>query len=255
MNYIVSATTDIGTTKENNQDSFNVRVLQTPLGKMVFAVLCDGMGGLSKGEVASATVVNAFCNWVEKRLPQLCRTGIEDNIIRKDWLDVVSEYNEKIRLYGKSCNVSMGTTVTAMLLTQTRYYIINIGDTRAYEITDNIKQITKDHTVVAKEVEMGVLKEEDAEKDPRRSVLLQCVGASEEIYPDLFFGDTVQGAVYMLCTDGFRHEIKKDELLQYLNPSVMLSAEGMKQNVEMLIELNKQREERDNISVVTVRTF
>ena len=63
MNFIISATTDIGTTKKTNQDSLSMKVIRTPAGRMVFAVLCDGMGGLSSGEVASATVVKAFHEW------------------------------------------------------------------------------------------------------------------------------------------------------------------------------------------------
>ena len=62
MNFIVAATTDIGLTKSTNQDSYNVRVFSTKQGKIVLAILCDGMGGLSKGEVASASLVNAFPN-------------------------------------------------------------------------------------------------------------------------------------------------------------------------------------------------
>lgn len=63
MNFIISTATDIGTTKSTNQDSFNACVYNTSIGKIAFAVLCDGMGGLSKGEVASASLVNAFRKW------------------------------------------------------------------------------------------------------------------------------------------------------------------------------------------------
>lgn len=255
MNFIVSATTDIGLTKSTNQDSYNVRVFSTSQGKVVLAVLCDGMGGLSKGEVASASLVNAFCKWADNRLPVLCESEITDADIRSDWVGIATEYNEKIKAYGASCGTSMGTTVTAMLITEKRCYIMNVGDTRAYEITDTVTILTKDQTVVAREVELGHMTEEEAEHDSRRSVLLQCVGASDEVYPDMFFGDTRINAVYMLCSDGFRHEITEDEIHQYLNPNVMVDADGMKQNMDALIDLNKQRQERDNISVVSVRTF
>ena len=96
---------------------------------------------------------------------------------------------------------------------------------------------------------------EEAETDSRRSVLLQCIGASDDVYPDMFFGDTKVNATYMLCSDGFRHEITNEEIYASLNPGVMLDADGMKRNMQSLIELNKQRQERDNISVVTIRTF
>ena len=255
MNFIVSATTDIGLTKQTNQDSYNVRVLSTPQGKMVFAILCDGMGGLANGEVASASLVNAFVKWSENKLPVLSANELVDAVIRNDWVNIATEFNEKIKVYGKKIGSPAGTTVTAILLTEKRYYIINVGDTRAYEISDSVNVLTKDQTVVARDVELGNITPEEAETDSRRSVLLQCVGASDVVYPDMFFGDTKLNAVYMLCSDGFRHEISSDEIFTYLNPNVMLNADGMKQNMDALIEINKQRQERDNITVVTIRTF
>lgn len=255
MNYIVSASTDVGTTKKTNQDSLNVKVLTTNQGKAVFAVLCDGMGGLQKGEVASASVVNAFNKWAVERLPLISQNGITDSDIRKEWVDIATDYNEKIKNYGKRSAANLGTTLTAMLITDSRYYIINVGDTRAYEIADSVRVLTKDQTLVAREVELGNMTEEEAHSDYRRSVLLQCVGASDNICPDMLFGDTKKDAVYMLCSDGFRHEITADEIYSYLQPTNMTDANGMKANVDALIETDKQREERDNISVITVRTF
>lgn len=255
MNFIVQGCTDIGNVKSTNQDSFMLRVFTTNLGKMAFAVLCDGMGGLAKGEVASASLVNAFRKWSEEKLPVLCENGILDADIYNDWCAIATEFNEKIKLYGKSSGVSMGTTVTAMLITETKYYIINVGDTRAYELYNGISVLTKDHSVVAREVELGNLTEEEAENDPRRSVLLQCIGASDVVYPDVIFGDTKNDAVYMLCSDGFRHLISKEEIYTNLNPNVMLNEDMMRNNMLGLIELNKQRQERDNITVLTIRTF
>lgn len=256
MNYIVAASTDIGNTKSTNQDSCAVKVLNTPIGKVVFAVLCDGMGGLAKGEVASASVVNAFYKWVDTRLPIFCMSGmISDADIQNDWSQIAADCNEKIKQYGKSNGINLGTTVTAILITDQRYFVVNVGDTRAYEIADHIKVITKDQTLVAREMELGMLTPEQAEEDPRRSVLLQCIGASDTVAPDFFFGNTVQNAVYMLCSDGFRHEVTEQEIFQYLHPNAMLNADVMKANMDTLIEINKQRHERDNITAVTVRTF
>lgn len=255
MNYIISAATDVGNVKNTNQDSFNVKLISTKQGKMVFAVLCDGMGGLAKGEVASTTVVTAFSKWAETRLSELCENEITDSDIRNDWVKIVTDFNDKIKNYGKRSAISLGTTVTAMLITNRRYYIINVGDTRAYQITDRVQILTKDQTVVAREIELGNITEEEAKTDPRRSVLLQCIGASDIVYPDMFFGDTVQNAVYMLCSDGFRHEISEYEIYQYLQPDVMLNSGVMKSNMDKLIEINKQRQERDNITVLSIRTF
>lgn len=255
MDYIIAAHTDIGIKKSTNQDSFNARILSTGQGKMVFAILCDGMGGLAKGEVASATVVKAFTNWADDRLPELCEGEIKDNQIREEWKNIIAEYNEKIKDYGDARDISLGTTATVILITDTRYYILNVGDSRAYELTDQATILTKDQTVVAREVELGRLTEEEALVDPRRSVLLQCVGASDAVYPDMFYGDTQPNAVYMLCSDGFRHEITKEEILEHLGPQAVTNESELGRGIRTLIDLNKERQEKDNISAVAIRTL
>jgi len=193
VNFIVSATTDIGLTKSTNQDSLSVKVINTPQGRMTFAILCDGMGGLEKGEVASASVIQAFDNWVRNSLPVLCEAPLEDSTIREQWNNIITEQNNTIKNYGARQGVKLGTTAVIMLITQTRYYVMNVGDSRAYEITDTMKQITNDQTFVAREVALGNMTEEEALTDERRNVLLQCVGASDEVYPDMFFDATRDG--------------------------------------------------------------
>lgn len=256
MNFMISANTDIGTTKQTNQDSLSIKVIRTRLGRMVFGVLCDGMGGLSSGEIASATLVNAFSRWAVEKLPDLCgQAQIEDCEIRRQWEEIITEQNEKIKAYGAKQGVRLGTTVVAMLLTQSRYYILNVGDSRAYEIADSLRQLTADQTFVAREVALGNMTEEEAGNDERRNVLLQCVGASDEVYPDMFYGDVKKDAVYLLCSDGFRHEITPEEIYQELHPSQLFDEQNMKAHTKKLIDLNKQRDERDNISAALVRTF
>lgn len=255
MNFIVSANTDIGLTKSTNQDSLSIKVINTKQGRMVFAVLCDGMGGLAKGEVASASVIHAFDNWARNELPLLCESPLEDAVIRSQWEKIATEQNKKIKAYGAGLGIKLGTTLTAMLLTQTRYFVINVGDTRAYELFNGIRQITADQTFVAREVALGNMTEEEAKVDARRSVLLQCIGASDEVYPDMFFGDAQANAVYMLCCDGFRHEITPEEIYDNFHPNKMLDEQMMNQASVDLINLNKQRQERDNITVTLIRTF
>jgi serine/threonine protein phosphatase PrpC len=155
MNFIISANTDIGTVKATNQDSLHVKTINTNQGRMVFAIMCDGMGGLAKGEVASASVVKSFMDWSVTSLPELCKAPLEDSVIRSQWEAIIARENEKIKGYGASQGVRMGTTVVVMLLTQTRYYILNVGDTRAYEISTDLKQITADQTFIAREVALG----------------------------------------------------------------------------------------------------
>ena len=255
MNFIISASTDVGIKKTTNQDSLTIQTIKTRQGRMVFALICDGMGGLSKGELASATLVDAFQQWVRQELPSLCQTPIADAVIQSQWENIIYQQNQKIGDYGKHHGIRLGTTVVAMLITEQRYYILNVGDSRAYELTDTIRQLTTDQTYVAREVAAGRMTPEQAKTDRYRNVLLQCCGSSEQIYPEMICGATKLNAVYMLCSDGFRHEISAEEIYQSLQPSVLLSHETMQRNTDALIELNKRRMERDNISVTLVRTF
>ncbi len=255
MNFIVSANTDIGIVKNTNQDSLSVKVINTSIGRMSFAILCDGMGGLAKGEVASASVIRAFDEWVNNELPHLCSAPLDQEVIKAQWEKILLDQNNIIKTYGARQGVKLGTTAVVMLLTDNQYFIMNVGDSRAYEFTDVMAQLTNDQTFVAREVALGNMTPEQAEVDERRSVLLQCIGASEEVYPDFFVGETKQNATYMLCSDGFRHEITPDEIYEKFQPGVLMDDSTMNQNTLDLIELNKQRNERDNISVVLVRTF
>ena len=255
MNFIISANTDVGIVKETNQDSLSVMVVNTCQGRMAFAVLCDGMGGLSLGEVASSSVTNAFRSWVMRRLPVLCSKPLDDKVIRDEWIGIVRQQNDSIRRFGAEKGVRLGTTVVAMLLTQDRYYILNVGDSRAYEIGRVMRQITNDQSLVAREVALGNLTPEEAERDPRRNVLLQCVGALDMVYPDVFCGEICTDGVYMLCSDGFRHEISQAELFDKLRPEALLDEHMMHAAGQFLVELNKQRREQDNISVALIRTF
>lgn len=255
MEFIVAGNTDIGLVKSTNQDSLSVKLLSTKRGKMVFAILCDGMGGLAKGEVASASVINAFNSWVLDDLPVLCETGITAEVIGEQWSKILLVQNEIIKNYGARQGVRLGTTAVVMLLTDDDYFVMNVGDSRAYEFNSAFTQITKDQTFVAREVELGNMTPEQAEVDERRSVLLQCIGASEEVFPDFFVGKTQINSTYMLCSDGFRHVITPQEIYDKFRPEVLYDDVSMNENTVDLIELNKQRNERDNISVVLVRTF
>jgi serine/threonine protein phosphatase PrpC len=256
MNYIISASTDIGIRKNINQDSFAAWLLNTNQGRMVFAVLCDGMGGLAHGEVASATLIYAFKEWMNNELPGLSVKKLSENTIRNNWNNVIKIYNRRIMDYGISNKSGVGTTVVAMLLTDTRYYIMNVGDSRAYEIlNNNIHQITQDQTVVAEEIRNGMLTPKQAETDPRRNVLLQCVGATNNVIPEYFFGETMENAVYLLCSDGFRHKISTQEIYSAFEPKNMISQEIIKNRELEMIDINKQRREEDNITVLTIKTF
>ena len=190
-----------------------------------------------------------------EQLPYLTKNTIDDSVLKQQWENIVTNMNETIKGYGRNNGVQLGTTLVAMLITDDRYYIMNVGDSRAYEVSDNLYQLTKDQTFIEREIEQGRMTREEAMNDSRKSVLLQCIGASDYVYPEMFFGQTKKDAVYFLCSDGFRHVISPEEIYSKLNASVLFSEEDMRNNATQLIELNKQRMEKDNISIAMVRTY
>lgn len=255
MNYLTAVHTDVGIRKSTNQDSVLIETAATDYGQILLGVVCDGMGGLAKGEVASAILVKAFSNWFHKEFPKLLYSGIEANIIRESWTNLILEQNHKISDYGLSCNVSLGTTAAALLLIDNIYYIINVGDSRVYYIKEGINQMTLDQTFVQREMDLGRMTPEEARNHPRRNVLLQCVGASSVIEPDFYVGEYAQDSVFMLCSDGFRHLIAPQEFYERMRPELMVTEEKMKETAVYFTELNKSRREDDNISVALIRAY
>ncbi len=252
MTFYISCVSDVGIKKQVNQDSVFVEQYATKIGKVVLAVLCDGMGGLRYGEFASNCIVSTFSEWGRSALPALCVSPIRDCDIRWEWTELIRSLNQKIRDTGLQGGFKIGSTVTALLISEDRYFILNIGDSRAYEIRDAVRQLTTDHTVIENEIRLGNMTPEQAEASPIKSVLTKCVGVAPSVCPDLYFGTPTKGAVYMLCSDGFRHHISQDEMKRYLLPARDEDIDCLQNNAEFLVELNKKRGESDNISVISV---
>ena len=254
MNYMIAVQSDIGIKKNTNQDSALIKVAETPLGKVVLLLVCDGMGGLSSGELASATVVRVFDRWFEESLPGLVAAGFNPEEMKLQWDNIVLEQNRSLARYASRSGTRMGTTICAVLLIGNEYYIMNVGDSRAYLIDQQLTLLTKDQTFVQYEMDNGRMTWEEARVHPQRNVLLQCCGASEVVTPDFYHGTFGPDQVFMACSDGFRHVITAEEIYYQLNPMTLVSEQIMNDNARSLIELNKMRRETDNITVALVRT-
>ncbi len=256
MEYIAAYHTDVGISKKTNQDSLAIKIVDTPDGQVTFAVVCDGMGGLAKGELASKEVINAFCSWFDKVFVEDITGGTfdEGNLIEQ-WNGIIQEQNKRLALYGEKNKLQLGTTVSAILMYKDEYYIVHVGDSRVYHLTDDRAiQLTKDQTLIQREMDAGRLTPEQAKVDPRRSILLQCVGASPIVEPEFTKGDVHKDTVYMLCSDGFRHQISDSEMLANIGPAVGNDAEKIRTGCIYLTDLVKKRKETDNITVACVRT-
>ena len=138
-----------------------------------------------------------------------------------------------------------------MLFIEDNYVIVHVGDTRAYQIGNEITWLTTSD-ICGERDERGTMTPEQAKKDKRRNMLLQCVGASEKVEPEIITG-TARCGSYMLCSDGFRHEISAEEIRQALAPERLVNRQTMHKKTTQLIEQIKARQGKDNISVILIK--
>lgn len=254
MRFIATADTDIGIRKNTNQDSCLIKHASTDIGEVLLAIVCDGMGGLAKGELASATVIRAFSDWFNNELPYEL-SNLDMSIIGEKWSLLLKDLNAQILGHSASNGGSnMGTTFSGVLFVNNEYLIGHVGDSRIYKIDSGLAQLTSDHTFIAREIARGTMTAEEAKTDKRRNLLLQCVGASKIVKPQIIIGKVDKGA-YLICSDGFRHEISEREIFESLNPINLLNKNSMHSNVSYLINQVKSRGERDNISAVLIKAY
>ena len=221
--------------------------------KILLASVCDGMGGLAKGELASATMVRSLAAWFSERFPVLLAKGFSPDDLWDEWEKLVEFTNRAISIYGEDNHTSLGTTTATLLLLDNLFYLMNVGDSRIYRINDGIYQLTNDQTVVQREMDAGRMTYEQSLTDPNRSTLLQCIGATADVHPDYMSGVANMGDVFMLCSDGYRHWVSSEEFFEAFYPGQMDSEETMQRRLREITELNLQRGEDDNISAMMIK--
>lgn len=251
--FLTGAYTDCGIWRKVNQDSVFLEEAVTETGPVLLAAVCDGMGGLTRGEEASAEMVRALERWFEKELAELLR--------KKGRVLSFSEFKYQmdllIRTTGKNISGSMeeksGTTLCGLYCCDGIYYTVNVGDSRGYMRTNGILiQLTKDQTLVQQELDKGKLTKEEARNHPKRSVLLQCVGASDTVVPVYTRGFYTEGDCFLLCSDGFSHEIEEQEIVEALEISGKPSEKQLEELLMELAERIRERGEKDNISALLI---
>ena len=240
--------TDKGIRKNHNEDGALYKEAATGYGRLVLAAVCDGLGGLAHGEKASAITIKELSAWFEEELPKLLEEGLSDDALKKSLNGLVVSADEKVGEEGEC-----GTTLVAVIACNGNYICVNIGDSRAYLLSeDGIEQLTHDQTKVQRMVDRGELTKEEAEKHPDRSILLQCIGAGGDVKPVYITGEYSKGDTFLLCSDGFWHKLTEEEMLRLFGKWAD-TKEKMEMAAEKAVEVNMQRHETDNITVVVVR--
>ncbi|MDL2301866.1 serine/threonine-protein phosphatase [Lachnospiraceae bacterium OttesenSCG-928-D06] len=244
--------TDKGNVKEKNQDAVCIEIADTQYGQVCMAILCDGMGGEMMGEYASRKVIETFENWFETIFPLHIKYDMKLSKIGDMWAKMLVDLDEELRVFGNSKSIKLGTTATCMLFWNREYILVQLGDSRAYEIKRNLRQLSKDQSYVQQLVDMKKISKEEAKMHPKRHVLLDCVGGSRPSTPVCTYGKISKKTRYLLCSDGFIHMTHDKELRNSLAWYKVRDIATVQDNLKNTIELLKDRGENDNITAVII---
>ena len=233
--------TDIGVMRHSNQDSF--KVLQLDDGSLL-AVVCDGMGGANAGNVASEKATEVITSFFERSY----RTGLDSQGITALLQSAIVSAN--IEVYDMAQEnpefSGMGTTVVATYINRDFFVVSHLGDSRAYLISDEVIQLTRDHSVVQNLVESGKLTPEEARVHPRRNVITRALGIEADILVESNEFKANEGDFLLLCSDGLSNFIKPENILE------IFKGENFEDVAKILVKTANQNGGADNITVVAV---
>jgi len=237
----VYSKTDKGPVRETNQDAFVTGKLADGA---VYAAVCDGMGGANAGNIASETAARSISEYIRNSYrPQMDMTDMEKLLKNA----VISANIEVYDLSLKRQDLKgMGTTVVALLAKENGAVIAHAGDSRAYGITDQIVQLTRDHSVVQNLIESGKITAEDAKVHPRKNVITRALGVEENIIVDSLCVELEEDEALMLCTDGLTGYAEEAEILNVFKET------KPSKTPQALIDLAIKGGGGDNVTVITV---
>lgn len=245
--------TDIGTTRKSNQDFLCAETVETAFGEAFLGIICDGMGGLSFGELASRTTAGYFTDWFQSEFRYIMSTENLFANLQSQWNGLIEAANRDLLAFGAANGCQIGTTLSALLLFNGSYYVAQIGDSRVYRgKSSEFLRITSDHSVVAEMTGKGLLTKDEARVSSKRNALTRCVGAMRQTSADYFTGSAENGAFFVLSSDGFHGRIREDRLSAWFSGYERLSTKKQGSALEKMIREKKRIGEKDNISVLTV---
>ena len=254
---IYSGKTNVGKVRSTNQDSFAIKSFSHDV---LVAVVCDGMGGVRGGNIASETAIEYFMkNFEDGDVADLnANPYIDATQAMAALAHAVYDANEAV--YNKAISSSelngMGTTLVACLLIGTRLYVANVGDSRLYvDFGKKLTQVTEDHSYVQFLVDVGDITPEEAKTHPYRNRITRAIGIQPEIDCDLFTVelDKYPDAKVLLCSDGLCGQVD-NSVMHKIMKTVQSKKDDAQANldhtVDMLIDEALESGGPDNITVI-----
>lgn len=235
--------TDIGKRRKLNQDY--VYTSEMPVGKLAnLFLVADGMGGHNAGDYASRYTIETIVDEISKSDDESPVFVLEKAIKRANTL--IRQKSEEVpELYG------MGTTVVAATIDKDKLCVANVGDSRLYIINNReIKQITRDHSLVEEMVRMGGLKREMARNHPDKNIITRAIGALDDVDVDFFEVRLNKGDTILMCSDGLSNMIEDEEIRM-----IMQGQRDIVEKAESLVKAANNNGGKDNIAVVLVEPF
>lgn len=253
MKYTIEAgaVSDKGIVKQVNQDSILVQIGEHNGGDFGLFIVCDGLGGLTQGEIASRKTVNNFKQWWNDKI-EIFINEYEPQKIIDSLCEIVRKSNEEIIKYSNEIGSRVGTTISALLILKDNYYIVHVGDSRIYSINKKFNKLTEDHSYVAMKVKKGEITWDEARKSKERNILLQCVGVKEKL--DIFttVGKIKGNENFCICCDGFYNTMEEEKIIIAIKKLKNKTSSNLTDLSKSLVEEIKRKGERDNISIILV---
>lgn len=227
----ISSLTDIGNTREMNQDYLYSS--EESVGKLPnLFLVADGMGGHKAGEFASRYVVEHIVRAIK---------GSKEEEAVGILSESIETANRKLKEYADAHQQmrGMGTTIVAAVIQGRTLLVANVGDSRLYIVGDEITQVTQDHSLVQEMVRLGQMDPQSAKNHPDKNIITRAVGVSEKVKIDIFERQLRAGEYIILCSDGLTNMVEDSVILQILHGAGSLSDKA-----ERLIELANKTVER-----------
>lgn len=236
--------TDPGCARTQNQDTYQIEMLDK---NTLLCVVCDGMGGAKSGNVASTLAVDVFVQEIKRSwIPDMDSTKIDRMLQSAVKLANFTVYDQS-RQFEEFAG--MGTTLVAALIHDKQVTVINVGDSRAYNIDrDGVFLLTKDHSLVQMMVERGELTPEQARNYPGKNLITRAIGTESVVNCDIFHKKAEGGDCLLLCSDGLSNLVDEQEILFEVVHGV-----NKQQCCSRLLNIAKDRGAPDNVTCVLIQ--
>lgn len=234
--------TDTGVMREMNQDYFFAS--DEPVGSLPnLYIVADGMGGHKAGDYASRYTTQRLVASVSRSSGEEPVTILKEAIETANRL-LLEEAREDETKRG------MGTTVVAATIIANRLYVANVGDSRLYLAGREMRQITRDHSLVAEMVRIGEMGAAEAKAHPDKNIITRAIGASAHVEADFFEVDLTPEDRILICTDGLTNMVEESVI-----HDVVTEDAPIEQRVEKLVHAANRAGGKDNITVMIIEPF